>query len=283
MLYGCDISEFQGQINWDLLNSVANFVIIREGFGTSRQDLQYQRNRSEAHRVRASAGPLGIGLYHFAYPQYNSPEAEAHFFVANVLPLQEGELLVLDFEQPSPNTPPVEWCLRFLQTVESATGVKPLIYLNQSQVTGNDWSSVINGGYGLWLAEYDGQKNMNTIVVPWSVVAIKQWTDADVVLGISGKVDGDVFNGDFNAWDAYGYKVAQASPPPAPVETPPVAQPVPAPSPTPTPTPPVVETPTPVAPPVKTPSKIPVTTPQPTPKQSLWQWIVKAFKSIFKW
>lgn len=204
-LYGVDVSEFQGQINWDELNAVANFVIIRSSFGTERQDLQFARNQSEARRVQRSAGPLGIGYYYFAYPTLIDAVTSANYFVDNLGVLEPGECLFLDLEGNVGNDP-VGWSHAFLDRVHIRTGVKPLIYLNQALVNGHDWSPVIEAGYGLWLADYDGNKTGPGVETPWPVTAVRQWTDADTVSGINGHVDGDVFYGDFAQWDAYGYK-----------------------------------------------------------------------------
>ena len=203
-LYGVDVSEAQGQIDWEALNAASNFVVIRSCFGTARKDSQFDRNKSEAHRVQAAAGPLGIGYYHYAYPEYNSPQAEATFFANNVAPLAAGDLLVLDWEEPY-NGDHVAWCLQFLQTVTARSGVKPLIYVNQSLITSHDWRPVINADFGLWLADWDGNKSGPGVHTPWPVTAMRQWTDADTVAGIGDKVDGDVFYGDFATWAAYGY------------------------------------------------------------------------------
>lgn len=226
-LYGVDISQFQGTINWDQLNAVANFVIIRSSYGTIT-DPEFARNQSEARRVRAQAGPLGIGYYYFAYPELLGADESARYFVANLGPLQDGEVLFLDLEG-SIGTAPVAWSLVWLQTVLALTGTKPLVYLNQSEMNSLDWQPVINEGYGLWIADYDGNQTSLGPNGKWSVAAIKQWTDVDIVSGIAGKVDGDTFEGDFSAWSAYGYH-APAVPstplvPPAPtpvvVATPP--------------------------------------------------------------
>ncbi len=206
-LYGVDVSEAQGQIDWDALNAVSNFVVIRSCFGTARKDHQFDRNKSEAHRVQAAAGPLGIGYYHYAYPEFNSPQDEAAFFAGNVTPLAAGDLLVLDWEERY-NGDHVAWCLQFLQAVTARTGVKPLIYLNQSLITSHDWSPVIHGDFGLWLADWDGSKTGPGVQTPWPFTAMRQWTDTDTVAGISGQVDGDVFYGDFAAWAAYARPAA---------------------------------------------------------------------------
>lgn len=204
-LYGVDISEHQGAINWDQLNEVSNFVIMRASLGTARRDYQFQRNQSEARRVRMDAGPLGIGYYYFAYPTLVDAVTSANYFIDNLGALEAGEMLVLDLEG-SVGSAPVAWSLAFLEHVEFRTGVKPLIYLNQSLVHSYNWSPVINNGYGLWLADYDGNKTSLPPATPWPVVAMKQWTDVDIVAGIPSKVDGDTFYGTFDQFYAYGYK-----------------------------------------------------------------------------
>jgi len=203
MLYGVDVSEFQ-TINFDVLNPNAHFIMIRSCFGTARQDLKFAKNRDEARRVG-----LVRGFYHYAYPEYdvNTPEAEADFFAANVMPLQPGEILALDWEE-SYSGDHVDWCHRFLNRVYQRTNVKPLLYLNQSLMNSHDWSPVIKDGYGLWLADYDYNPQGTGPNTPWPVIAMRQWTDKASVPGISGGVDADVFYGDFVAFAKYGYQPA---------------------------------------------------------------------------
>jgi lysozyme len=277
-LYGADISEFQGAINWDQLNSAANFVIMRATYGTV-VDQVFARNQSEARRVRAAAGPLGVGYYHFAYPTLLDPGVSAAFFVQTLGPLQAGEIMVLDLEG-SIGPDPVAWSGDWLLQVERLTGVKPLIYLNQSEEQAYDWSPVVRNGYGLWLAKYDGNKVSVPTATHWPLVALKQWTDVDKVIGISGNVDGDTFQGDFSQFYAYGYK-------------PPVASPAPPPAPAPQPTPPPVSQPSPPEPqpqptPTLPPETPPITMPTPTPppiitskpRLTWWQKLVAWFKGL---
>jgi lysozyme len=272
-LYGVDVSSFQGIIDWDALNAASNFVIMRAGYGTE-PDQQFQRNQGEARRVRVAAGPLGVGYYYFAYPTLLSAVDSAIYFVDQVGPLQEGEILVLDLEG-NVGPDPVGWSLAWLQKVEAETGVKPLIYLNQSEEQSYNWGPVVANGNGLWLAKYDGNKTSIPLAAHWSVVALKQWTDADTVAGISGKVDGDMFNGGFDQFYAYGFHAPATSTPP-PVDVPPTpSQPTTPPpvEPSPAPTPPVETPPT----PTPTPTPPPVITPQPT---SWWQ---KFLAFLRKW
>lgn len=246
-LYGVDVSEFQGTIDWDALNAVCNFVMIRASFGTMRQDYQFARNQSEARRVQRDAGPLGIGYYYYAYPTLVDAVTSANFFVDNLGLGMAGDVLALDLEGDIGNDP-VGWSLAWLRQVEARTTVKPLVYLNQSIMNGYSWQPVVDNGNGLWIADYDGDKTSVPPMGAWPVVAMKQWTDVDTVGGAPTKVDGDTFYGDFDAFAKYGYQASPApSPAPAPVETPaPVPTPVSVPpaEPVPVTTPPADSVPT---------------------------------------
>jgi lysozyme len=263
-IVGNDVSEFQGQIDWNTYSKNSNFVIIRATYGNGYLDKQFFRNRDEVRRVN-----LPHGFYHYCYPQYNSPIDEANWFLSQ-MNLQTGESLYLDFEENySGDT--VGWCKDFLDHVaQHLNGLKPMIYLNQSYMA-LDWSSVVNAGYGLWLASYapDGIGNTGT----WKFMAMQQTTSSQQVPGVIGNMDRDVFFGDSKAFLAYGFT------PPAP--TPPVI---------PTPTPPPVVVP-PVTP--QPPSVPPVTYPTPDYKPYMvriktamakgWFWIkLAAVNQIIK-
>lgn len=247
MIHGADISEFQ---SGDF--SGLDFVMIRSSFGTERADYKYAEFRDYAR----SRG-IARGFYHYAYPQYTpSPEAEAEYFVSVVAPLQAGEVLALDFEEAYSD--PVGWSLRFLNRVEALTGVKPLIYINQSLMNGHSWTPVIDGDFGLWLADWDGQADGPGVDTPWPSVAMRQYTDAGSVIGLAGHVDLDVFYvPDVATFERYG--LAAPLPPvdqplssdPVTVESPPTspAQPEPLPPEIPSPSPVITPDPTPTLPP----------------------------------
>lgn len=117
---GLDISYWQGDISWDAIQAAVDFVIMRSSYGTGFTDKKFTRNRDEARRRG-----MPRGYYHYAYPQYNSPEAEADWFAQTVGPLQTGEVVALDFEEKHSN--PVDWSLRFLQRVESKLDRKSVV------------------------------------------------------------------------------------------------------------------------------------------------------------
>ena len=227
-IVGQDISSAQGQINWPTFKNNSNFVIMKASEGVGFIDKWFGYNRQQSRLLG-----LPRGFYHFARPDLgNSATEEAQWF-CNLIdgdPIHDGEVLCLDMEVQFGNA--VEWCKEWLDFVSSHfKGVKPLIYMNQSTASSLDWSSVVNEGYGLWLASYTYNPNTNTgNTGKWPSMAIQQWTDKQSVPGISGNVDGDVFFGSTTQFMEYGYKTPVVTPTPTPV--------------TPVETPPVIETPT---------------------------------------
>jgi GH25 family lysozyme M1 (1,4-beta-N-acetylmuramidase) len=203
MIHGIDISSYQGKLDFHSVKDNADFVIIRSTYGNGYKDTNFEINRDGARAVG-----LCVGFYHFAYPQYNTPEGEATWFTKCVS-CQPGEILVLDFEEPVAN--PVDWCKRFLDKVTANMGFKPLIYLSPSFINASDWTPVINAGYGLWLAHYDNNP-VQVDNTPWYTVAMKQYSDKGSINGVT--VDLDVFYGDTDVFKKYG------NPPPPPIPQP---------------------------------------------------------------
>lgn len=204
MIRGIDISSFQGKPDFSQVKTSVDFIIIKASEGIGYTDPTFHNNQSQ---IRSIGIPLGY--YHFARPDLgNTPEAEAEWFLS-VCIIQDGEVLALDFEVNY--TDRVNWCKRFLDHINSKLGYKSLIYLNLSLVKRNDWSPIINAGYGLWLADYDGISD-NTPDTPWPIVAMKQWSSTGQINGISGDIDLDTLFGDINTLKAYSYHPVIAQP-----------------------------------------------------------------------
>jgi len=194
VILGCDISHFQGAPDFAAVRaSGREFVVLKATEGTTVVDPEFAASRSRAH----GAG-LVVGAYHFARAGHAAAEAE--WFARTVGSLAEGEFVCLDWEVPGD---PVSWSCRWLLAVEARLGAKPLVYLNQSLRDGHDWTPVVAGDHGLWLARYDG----STDPVPagrWRAPVMKQYTDEGSVPGIAGAVDLDVFYGTAAQLGAYG-------------------------------------------------------------------------------
>ena len=225
-LKGIDISNHQRGLN--LKNISCDFVIIKATEGKSYVDKSCDNFFQQA----LSLGKK-LGVYHFANNPSNTAEQEANWFINNTKGYIGKAIPVLDWE--SKDTSNVAWALEWLQRVEQAYGTKPLIYMSESVVNRHDWSSVVAGNYGLWVAKYrDNNPDYNydmsnagnkPSVKYWSFYALWQWTSTGRLDGWNGNLDLDEFYGDANSWDAYvGNKsdedIEESAPAPAPEPTP---------------------------------------------------------------
>ena len=237
-LNGIDISGWQPDI--DLAAVPLDFVLIKATGGVG-----YVSPACERQYQQAKALGLRRGVYHFAREAgcAGSAEAEADFFIENTRGYHDGSTwLVLDWE--GDNTPDVGWALRFLTRVLDKTGIRPVIYMSQSVVNAHDWSPVVAGDFGLWLAQYPFPNETDGYAIPagpppvnhWPFVAMWQYTSGGKLPGYGGRLDLNVFFGDGAAWDRYAAKVGEL--PAAPIVV--VPESVPAPAPAPAPAPPAV-------------------------------------------
>jgi lysozyme len=215
MIKGADISKYQGSVNFDQFKTAVDFVIVKSSEGNGYTDPQLSRNQSEARRVG-----LCLGYYHYCRPDLNNTaDAEADWFLKVIGTLKDGEILCLDYEVTFASG--VTWCKNFLDHVYDKTGVKPIIYMDQSRMKQFDWSPVVNSGYGLWLAQYDYNPDGTPAATDWPFMALRQYSNNSTFAGISGGVDGDVFYGDTATFKKYGYVTpATQIPAPAPIPTP---------------------------------------------------------------
>ena len=213
MLKGIDISHWQA--NLDIASTGAQFVICKSTQGTTFVDPSCDRHYQIAKRLG-----LKLGVYHYA--SGGDPVAEADFFVRNIKGYIGEAILILDWEKTQNGRyhEHASWCLRFLNRVKELTGVKPLVYMSASVIKVADWSKVVSGDYGLWVAGWPDNRDSWDIpdfrwdVKPWPFYALWQYTSS------GGRLDRDVFMGDVAAWDKYANPSGNPAPSPAPAPTP---------------------------------------------------------------
>ena len=209
IIVGNDVSEFQGDIDWNTYKNNTNFVIIRSTQGDGVMDNKFTKNREGAR----NAG-IPLGFYHYAYPHLNTAFAEADWCLLQLSDIRENESIYLDFEEDK-IADPVTWCKAFLDRIaEKRNGYKALIYLNQTLCKKYDWTPVVNAGYKLWIAAYTYNPRLNNYQIgAWKQAAMQQWTNEQTVPGIAGAVDGDVFFGTVEGFKALGYQKPIVVPP----------------------------------------------------------------------
>ena len=203
-LKGIDISNYQRGL--DLSKIDCDFVIIKATEGKSYVDKSCDTFFQKALNLGKK-----LGIYHFANNSDNTAKQEADWFIQNTQGYIGKAIPILDWEDNI--TDNVPWALEWLQRVEEAYGCKPMIYMSESVVNRHDWSSVVAGNYGLWVAKYrdylpdynyDMSKAGNIPSIKyWNEYAMWQWTSSGRLNGWNGNLDCNVFYGDATAWDKY--------------------------------------------------------------------------------
>ena len=219
MLKGIDISKWQAGINLPAIANQIDFVICKATEGVGYTD----KNCDGFYQQAKSLGKK-LGVYHFARPDLgNSAVAEADYFVKETLGYHKKSILILDWEPAGNSINNVAWAKAWLDRVYEKTGVKPLIYMSASVMRDNDWSSVANADYGLWVANYGTNNGSAQEVVftkyplkYWSFYALWQYTSKGRLKGYNGNLDLNYFSGDQTAWDKYAGGKPSASKPTTP-------------------------------------------------------------------
>ena len=218
MLNGIDISAWQRGIDTAAVPS--DFVIIK-----ATQGLDYINDDCDRAYQQAKAAGKKLGVYHFSDGN-SSGVAEADFFIDNIQGYIGEAILVLDWETDAVNCGP-GYAKAFLDRVQARTGIKPMIYMSGSVVNEWDWSAVVAGDYGLWVAYYskdscDGYWPDAPMypISDWAGAAMLQYTSGGYLPGWGDRLDLNVFYGDHAAWDAYAGGGTGVTPQPQPTPTP---------------------------------------------------------------
>lgn len=199
MLNGVDISRWQQGIDVALL--AVDFVICKATEGNGYVD----PNCNEFYQEAKSSGKK-LGVYHYARPDLgNTAKAEADWFLSQVKGYIGEAILILDWE-PKGEISNVSWAYDWLVRVYEVTGVRPMIYMSASPANSYDWSRVVNGNFGLWIASYGA--NTGAAGSPpsnkyWPFYTMWQYTSKGHLSGYSGNLDLNYFYGTRQAWDKY--------------------------------------------------------------------------------
>lgn len=190
MVIGIDVSEYQGEIQWEKVKNVSgtfpiDYVFIRSTAGSDRPDAAFTRNWEAAGKLK-----LIRGAYHYYRPDENSLQ-QADLFIKTVK-LRKGDLPpVLDIEK-IPESQPIDslkaGLKRWLNKVEVHYGVRPIIYTGEKyyeSFLADDFPD-----YPFWIANYNFF--VEEIDDDW---LFWQFTESASVDGVEGAVDVDIFNG----------------------------------------------------------------------------------------
>lgn len=203
MLYGIDISHWQRNIK--LAEANIDFAICKATEGRTFKDDCFNKFMATLKRNNKLRG-----AYHFMSASSNIYE-QADNFIEAVLPYLGDCILVLDYEGNASRKFTVDDVKEWLDYVYAHTGVKPLVYMNKSDLRNKNWKKVVDANYGLWIADYikgnkcEGhQEKLNkTISGDWDFVAIRQYTSGGILPCFKGELDLDVAYMTEEAWLKY--------------------------------------------------------------------------------
>lgn len=190
LTFGIDVSQFQGEINWDEVDSIENkfpikFVFIRASAGSNKKDSRFEENWEQA-----KAHHFICGAYHYYRPNENSIEQADNFI--NAVSLHKGDLPpVLDIEK-LPENQSIDslkvGLKRWLDRVDAHYSVRPIIYTGEKYYT--DFLKEEFKGYTFWIANYNFfVENIKDEWLFW------QFTQKARIKGIDENVDVNIYNG----------------------------------------------------------------------------------------
>jgi lysozyme len=194
--FGIDVSQYQGQINWDevlLTKHPLRFAIVRATMGNNGHDVAFDANWAALKRVG-----LQRGAYHY-YRPFEASKEQAQNFMASVQ-LQPGDLPpVLDIERMSPLGPANlrKGVQNWLRLVEKHYHCKPIVYTGRYFYERYLKGSI--DGYPIWIASYGPHHKVAHL--PWQFY---QFSEKMVVHGINTFVDGNFFQGSLTKLRNFG-------------------------------------------------------------------------------
>ncbi len=223
-IYGIDISRYQHEkgrrkfkIDWSALrikrlsrsiedgqlidgavDYPVSFVYIKSTEGLSIVNKYFKDDYQAAHRHG-----IAVGAYHF-FSTRQTPREQAEHFLQNtlfrrgdlppMLDIEPSDRLIDEMGGPEALFKAVR---AWLNIVERATHVRPILYVNQRFVNKFlDLAPDLRDGYHFWIARYGEYK-------PHLHLALWQLSPEGRVSGIQGPVDINVFNGYQGHWDAF--------------------------------------------------------------------------------
>lgn len=189
-----DISQHNGNIDFGSLENIEE-VIIRASLGYGNFDKNLNVNANGVTNVG-----IPVSYYHFAYPSGTDGVAqdaikEATYFCDTISKLPNPKRLAIDLEEFGQNKDTelspddyAMWLQTFLDTVETKTGIRCMIYSYGDYLNRHLPKNHKFGVYDLWIANYT-KKDKPKLPSGWVEHALWQYSQEGVVSGINGKTD----------------------------------------------------------------------------------------------
>ena len=185
-----DISEWQGDVDYDKLKGCVDGVIIRAGYGKGSKDKKFERNVQMCNLYG-----IPCGAYWFSYAKsVDEAKLEAAYLIDAVKPHKMELPLAFDFEYDSVTNAEKQGATMdkslvtnmvraFCDAIEAA-GYWALNYANPDFLN-RYLDPLVPERYGLWLAQWTSNVDASN---PPRKCSIWQWGTSSVP-GVNGTVD----------------------------------------------------------------------------------------------
>jgi len=189
---GIDVSEHQGEINWQQVAAAdIDYAIIRVGYRGYTEGALYEDTNAMENLAGASAAGLKLGAYFFSQAiSVEEAVEEADLAIETLKDFDVEMPVVFDMEEIHGQTARTDVLSRDEVTAIAAAfckrladaGYTPVVYGNAGWLAGRMDLHKLED-YDLWLARYSDTPEFPYQFTMW------QYTDAGTVPGISGNVD----------------------------------------------------------------------------------------------
>lgn len=208
-IIGVDVYSGNSTINWNQVKAAGyTFAYAKATEGVGYTDSEYLN-----YAVNGVTAGLKMGAYHFARGDLNPTNAgainEANYFLSIAQPYIiscelppaldiEGSYWQTNFTSSQMTA----WIQSWLTTVETATGVKPVVYIGAANC--GYVNSSLNA-YPLWRDDLSGSPATSPANIGvWNTWAFNQYSWTATVPGIAGsQTDVNVFNGDAATFNTF--------------------------------------------------------------------------------
>lgn len=165
LFQGLTINEFTSGYNYELARSQGiNAAILRATAGSNYTDLRFPVT---VKRVQEAG--MNLGFYHYLIAETEEEaRSQARFFASTIADTDYNLRPAMLFEMLGDlsRTQANRVALAFLEEVESATGVIPVVYTN-AELANNTWNSTIASRYPLWIID-PGEGSNPDLNSPWT-------------------------------------------------------------------------------------------------------------------
>ena len=191
-VYGIDVSEFQGNINWAAVKAAGKqFAVIRVSDGTGHLDPKFATNWKAA-----KAAGVAVGAYQFFRPN-QSATAQADLLVSHLNAVGYGAndlppVVDVEVSDGASDATVMSRVNTWIARVKARTGRLPSLYTSPGFWSGLGNPSPTLLPY-LWVAHWG--VSCPTLPPAWGRLRLWQYSSTGSVSGISGHVDLDQYNG----------------------------------------------------------------------------------------